>query len=85
MSGNEVLRLAAELLEGDGHWAAIDVRNARLKHWNGRRVSIARSDIADLIDRCLLDRNGRWTAYGRRELARHAGMEAPAALLKQLP
>ncbi|MDA1098671.1 MAG: hypothetical protein O2967_06755 [Proteobacteria bacterium] len=83
--GNEILRLAAELLEDSGHWAAIDVRDAHLKHWNGRKVSIARSDIADLIDRGLLDRDGRWTDFGRHELARLAGMEATVALLRQLP
>jgi len=82
---NEVLRLAAELLEDNGHRPAIDVRGARLCHWNGRKVSIDRSDLADLIDRGLLDHDGRWTGFGRRELARHAGIEAPAALVKRLP
>lgn len=73
------------MLEGDGHLPAIDVRGARLGHWNRRKISIARSDLADLINRGLLDSNGRWTDYGRRELARYAGIEAPAALLKRLP
>lgn len=64
-SGNEVLRLAAEMLEYDGRWPAIDIRGARIDHWNGRKISIARSDIADLIDRRVLDSSGCWTDYGR--------------------
>lgn len=83
--GNEVLRLAAEMLEGNGSWPTIDVHNARLSHWNGRKISIARSELADLIDRGLLAYNGGWTEYGRRELARQAGMEAPVALVRQRP
>lgn len=62
---NEVLWLAVEMLETDGHWPTIDVRNARISHWNGRTISIARSDITDLIDRGLLDSEGRWTDHGR--------------------
>lgn len=64
-AGNEVLRLAAEMLECDGRWPAIDIRGARMDHWNGRKISIARSDIADLIDRGVLDDSGCWTDYGR--------------------
>ncbi len=64
-AGNEVLRLAVEMLEGNGQWPTIDVRGARVSHWNGRKISIARCDITDLIDRGLLDGNGRWTDYGR--------------------
>lgn len=64
-AGNEVLRLAAELLEGNGHWPTIDIPGARITHWNGRKISIARSDITDLIDRSLLDSNGHWTDYGK--------------------
>ncbi len=64
-AGNEVLRLAVEMLECDGHWPTIDVRGARISHWNGRKISIARSDITDLIDRGLLDSDGHWTDYGR--------------------
>ncbi len=64
-SGNEVLRLAAEMLESDGDWPAIDLHGARVSHWNGRKIAVAGSDIRDLIDRQLLDRDGRWTDYGR--------------------
>lgn len=79
--GNEALRLAAELLQSDGRWPAIDIPGARLGHWNGQKISIARSDLADLINRRLLDSDGRWTEYGRRELARQADIEAPIALV----
>lgn len=57
--------MAVEMLECDGHLPAIDVRGAKIGHWNGRKISIARSDIADLVDRGLLDGDGHWTDYGR--------------------
>jgi len=64
-AGNEVLSLAVEMLEDDGHWPSIDVGCARIDHWNGQKISIARSDITDLIDRGLLDSDGGWTDFGR--------------------
>ncbi len=83
--GNEVLRLAAEMFEGNGHCPAIDIHNTWLRHWNGRKISVARSDLAELIGRGLLEYNGGWTEHGRRELARQAGMEAPVALVRLPP
>jgi len=62
---NEVLRLAVEMLESNGHWPTIDVGRARIKHWNGQKISIARSDITDLVDRGVLDSDGGWTDFGR--------------------
>ena len=73
MPGNEVLRLAAEIMEGDGECPAIDIHGAWLDHWNGQKIAIARSDLADLIDRGVLNGDGGWTDHGRRELARSAG------------
>lgn len=64
-AGNEALRLAVELFEDDGRWPAVDVRGARISHWNGRKIALAASDIADLIDRRLLDGDGGWTDFGR--------------------
>jgi hypothetical protein len=52
-------------LEANGQWPDIDVAGARIDHWNGQKISIARSDITDLIDRGLLDRCGGWTDFGR--------------------
>lgn len=53
------------MLECDGRWPAIELRDAWVSHWNGRKIAVAGSDIRDLIDRQLLDRDGRWTDYGR--------------------
>jgi two-component sensor histidine kinase len=64
-TGNEVLRLAVEMLAANGKWPAIDVAGARIDHWNGQRVSVAESDINDLIDRGLLECDGGWTDFGR--------------------
>lgn len=64
-AGNEALRLAVEMLECNGYLPAIDVGGARIGHWNGQKISVDRSDITDLIDRNLLDSDGRWTDYGR--------------------
>lgn len=64
-AGNEALRLAAEVLEFDGDLPAIDIPGATMDHWNGQKLSLARSDIADLMTRGLIDRDGRWTDQGR--------------------
>jgi len=64
-TGNEVLRLAVEMLATNGDWPAIDVAGAQINHWNGQKLSVAGSDITDLIDRGLLDRDGGWTDFGR--------------------
>jgi hypothetical protein len=64
-AGNEVLRLAVEMLATNGDWPAIDVAGAQINHWNGQKLSVAGSDITDLIDRGLLDRDGGWTDFGR--------------------
>ena len=64
-TGNEVLRLAVEMLASNGEWPTIDVAGARIDHWNGQKISVAGSDITDLIDRGLLDCDGGWTDFGR--------------------
>jgi len=64
-SDNEALKLAVELLESNDQWPDIDVGGARINHWNGHKISVARSDIDDLIDRGLLDSDGGWTDSGR--------------------
>lgn len=84
LADNNALHLAVEVLEGNGDLPPIDVIGARLDHWNGRKISVARADLIELIDRGLLDRCGRWTEYGRREAARQAGMEAPTAAAMRL-
>ena len=62
---NELLRLTAEILEHDGRWPDIDSRAAVVGHRNGRMISVAESEIAELMDRGLLDRDGGWTECGR--------------------
>jgi hypothetical protein len=80
MPGNEILRLSAEMWEGNGVCPMIDVRGARLDHWNGHKISIARTELSELLDRGLIADDGHWTDLGRRELARYAGVEALDAL-----
>jgi signal transduction histidine kinase len=64
-SENEVLRLAVEMVATNGEWPEIDVSGTQVNHWNGQKVSVARSDITDLIDHGLLDYDGGWTDFGR--------------------
>jgi hypothetical protein len=78
---NEAMRLAAEMLEANGVWPTIDVRGAKLDHWNGQKISLARSDLSELLERGLIDGDGLWTNLGRRELARYAEAETPDALV----
>ena len=80
---NEILRLAVEMLEGDTDWPVIDIPGRRLKHWNGKEIAIDQSDLADLLDRGLLDKGGGWTDRGRRELNQHAGHEESNLLSMQ--
>ena len=76
---NEVLRLAAEILEAEGRCPAIDLAGARLSHWNGAAIALPLADLAELIAGGLLDASGRWTTHGRRALSRHADLKASAA------
>ncbi len=85
LPNNDVLRLAAEIFEGSGEWPTINLRDARLKHWNGQKISVAGSDLADLFARGLLDNDGGWTDDGRLELTRLADMAAPVAVALALP
>ena len=80
---NEILRLAAEMLEGDEDWPVVDISGRYLKHWNGKEIAIDQFDLADLLDRGLLDKDGGWTDRGRRELNHHAGLEASNILAMQ--
>ncbi len=84
LPGNEVLRLAAEIFEGTGDCPTIDLAGARLEHWNGRKISLDRTDLDELLEDGLLDSNGQWTRYGGDELARHAGLGTPEALKERL-
>ncbi len=77
VSGNEVLRLAAEIHAEDGRLPKIDVARTQLDHWNGAKIAIARSDLDELIARGLIDRTGKWTDQGRRALERQAGEKVP--------
>lgn len=76
---NEALRLAAELFDSDDHWPEIDVRDAVMNHWNGHKISIARPDIDDLIDRGLIDADGGWTVAGRAYVLTALGRHAEAS------
>ncbi len=78
-SENEILRLAADILDADGECPAIDVPGASLDHWNGHAIALARADIDDLLARGLIDSAGHWTDHGRLALSRHADVEASAA------
>jgi hypothetical protein len=80
---NDIMRLAAEMLESSADWPAIDVSGCCLTHWNGKKIAVTQSDLADLLDRGLLDKDGGWTDRGRRELTHYAGLEKPADLAMQ--
>ena len=71
---NEVLRLAAEMVENTGQWPAVDVPRARLDHWNGRKIAIDRDELNDLLKFGLIEDDGSWTDFGCRELSRRAGI-----------
>lgn len=62
---NELLRLAMEMADLDGRMPEVDIAGAAIGHWNGQRISVDPTDIAELIDRQMLDGGGRWTDFGR--------------------
>jgi hypothetical protein len=71
---NEVLRLAAEMVENTGLWPSVDVPRACIDHWNGRKIAINREELNDLQKLGLIEDDGRWTDFGCRELSRMAGI-----------